>query len=179
MWPCEPRLSSKCAHPLPAFLLDSLQSHRLRPSASHPHFFAQTLGRPVACWLAFPHLYLSHFDPFSIVPSEWQCVASWHAKVMTQIMNKAYRVMHEEDFAQPFHSLWATYTGATPSLVTSAFNPNPRPGTPAFPSKLNSNITCWGSVYLMCQTKPGSLSEVPLASHTSLSHCLLPLWLYS
>lgn len=70
-----------------------------------------------------------------------QYVASWHARVMTQIMNKAYKVTHEEAFAQPFHSLWATYTGATPSLVTSAFNPNPRHCTPAFPSELNSNIT--------------------------------------
>lgn len=131
MWSCEPRLSSKCALPLPAFLLDSLQSHRLHPSASHPHFFAQTLGRPVACWLAFPHLYLSHFDPFSIVPSEWQCVASWHARVMTQIMNKAYKATHEEASAQPFHSLWATYTGATPShsqkYLPSVLTPDPAP----------------------------------------------------
>ena len=66
-----------------------------------------------------------------------------------------------------------------PLPEVSAFSPNPRPSTPAFPSKLNSNVTCLGPIYLMCQTKPGSLSEVPLTSHTSLSHCLLPLQLYS
>ena len=107
-----------------------------------------------------------------------QYVASWHARVMTQIMNKAYKVTHER-LSLSLFTLWATYTGATPSLVTSAFNPNPRPCTPAFPSELNSNIPLFRASLPKCQTKPGSLSEVPLTSHTSLSQCLSPLQLYS
>lgn len=108
-----------------------------------------------------------------------QYVASWHATIMTQIMNKAYKVTHEEAFAQPFHCLWATYTGATPALLPLPSTLTPDPAPLLFRQNSTQISLCLGPVYLMCQTKPGSLSEVPLTSHTSLSQCLLPLQLYS
>lgn len=108
-----------------------------------------------------------------------QYVASWHARVMTQIMNKAYKVTHERLSLSLF-----TLCGPPTLVLPPALLPLPSVLTPdSAPLLFLQNSTqislCLGPVYLMCQTKPGSLSEVPLTSHTSLSQCLLPLQLYS